>query len=135
MDARELMRLAEEARARAYAPYSGFLVGAALLCEDGTVVTGCNVENASYTPTCCAERVAVFSACNMGKRRFSAIAVAGGREEKADPMVMPCGVCRQVLAEFCSPDLPVYVMGADGEICRLTLGELLPHSFSLGADS
>lgn len=135
MDGKELMALAERARANAYAPYSHFRVGAALLCEDGTVVTGCNVENASFTPTCCAERVAVFSACNMGKRRFTALAVAGGREETPEPSVMPCGVCRQVLAEFCSPDFPIYVKGATEEPERLFLRELLPHSFSLSNES
>jgi cytidine deaminase len=79
--------------------------------------------------------VAVFSACNMGKRRFAAIAVAGGREETSDPLVMPCGVCRQVLAEFCSPELPIYVKGATGEPNRLLLRELLPYSFSLSEES
>ena len=126
MDHQSLLRLAEEARARGYAPYSGFFVGAALLCEDGTVYTGCNIENASYTPTCCAERVALFKAVSEGKRRFCAIAVTGSKNP-----CYPCGVCRQVLAEFCDGDLAVVLDdGEGGETC-LTLDGLLPHGFHL----
>ncbi len=126
MDHQELLRLAEEARERAYAPYSGFFVGAALLCEDGEVFSGCNIENTSYTPTCCAERVALFSAVKEGKRRFSAIAVVGN----GNPCP-PCGVCRQVLAEFCSEDFSVILKDEAGKPVSLTLSELLPHRFQL----
>ncbi|MBO5736022.1 MAG: cytidine deaminase, partial [Clostridia bacterium] len=103
----ELLTLAGEARTRAYSPYSHFAVGAALLCKDGSVYTGCNVENASFTPTVCAERTAFFKAVYDGKRAFTAIAVVGGAGDTVDPACTPCGVCRQVLAEFCSADLPV----------------------------
>lgn len=129
----ELMEYALQARQNAYAPYSGFAVGAALLCSDGTVYTGCNVENASYSVTCCAERSALFAAVSAGKRNFSAIAVAGGRQgESPDRLFMPCGVCRQALAEFCDSGLPVLVSDC-GEVRRYTLGELLPHGFSADA--
>ncbi len=131
MDGKQLMILARKAREQAYAPYSGFRVGAALLCEDGSVVTGCNVENASFSPTCCAERVAIFSAVSQGKRSFSALAIAGGKETEPDFSVMPCGVCRQVLAEFCSPSFPIYVTGEQGDVRLFSLAELLPHGFSL----
>ena len=98
----ELIRQAMEARKNSYSPYSGFQVGAALLCEDGTVYTGCNVENAAYGPTNCAERTAVFKAVSEGKREFKRIAIVGGHEgESVAPT--PCGVCRQVLSEFCKP--------------------------------
>ena len=126
MDQATLLRLAEEARERAYAPYSGFAVGAALLCESGEVFTGCNIENASFTPTCCAERVAIFSAVSEGHRRFSALAVVGG----VNPC-SPCGVCRQVLSEFCSEELPVILKDGEGRAVTVTLGELLPHRFRL----
>lgn len=129
----ELMEYALNARRNAYAPYSGFAVGAALLCPDGTVYTGCNVENASYSVTCCAERSALFAAVSAGKRNFSAIAVAGGRQgETPDRLFMPCGVCRQALAEFCKSDFPVLVY--DGKaVRRFTLGGLLSHGFSADA--
>lgn len=125
----ELYRLAVGARERSYAPYSLFAVGAALLCGDGSVYTGCNIENAAFSPTVCAERVAVFKAVSDGKRDFAAIAIAGGRADAdADTLeaCYPCGVCRQVLAEFCPPTLTVVT--ADGQT---TLGELLPHAFGL----
>ena len=121
----ELLVLAEEARKRAYAPYSSFLVGAALLCSDGSTYTGCNVENASFSPTCCAERVAIFKAISEGNRQFEAIAIVGGKGDCADPCY-PCGVCRQVMSEFCSADFKIIT--TDGAI---TLGELLPKSFNL----
>ena len=128
MTREKLLELAEAARQRSYSPYSGFCVGAALLTKDGEVFTGCNIENVSYSPTCCAERVAVFSAINAGKREFEAIAIVGGkRGESADAPCYPCGVCRQVLSEFCSKDMKMY-FAADVET---TLGELLPHSFDL----
>ena len=124
-----LLAAAEAAMEQAWAPYSGFRVGAALLCADGTVFTGCNIENAAFTPTVCAERVALFKAVSEGRRDFTAIAVASGREGRADGGFPPCGVCRQALAEFCAPDLAVYVRRKDGSPAAYTLGELLPEAF------
>lgn len=126
----ELVRLADAARSNSYAPYSGFSVGAALLCADGTILSGCNVENASYSVTCCAERSALFAAVSAGKRQFTALAVVGGRLGQApDSFFTPCGVCRQALAEFCAPDFPILVW--DGtETRRYTLGDLLSCGFS-----
>ncbi len=130
MTAQELMDMAQEAMTRAYAPYSGFRVGAALLCADGTVYTGCNIENASYTPTVCAERTAVFKAVSEGKGDFTAIAVCGGKDGTISGLCPPCGVCRQVLREFCRDDFVVYL--TDGEAIKTyTLAQLLPLSFSL----
>ena len=134
MDAKqmsELMEKAKEARERAYAPYSGFCVGAALLCENGEVFEGCNIENASYSPTCCAERVALFSAVSQGYRDFRAIAIAGGSAKEPQCMVTPCGVCRQCLAEFCSPEFEILLLGEKKDVQSITLGELLPLGFSL----
>ena len=130
MDRMELLSRAAEARENAYAPYSGYRVGAALLAKDGRVFCGCNVENASFTPTCCAERVAIFKAISEGCRSFSAIAVVGGKEE-LDFACTPCGVCRQVLAEFCEGELEVLGLTPGGEPRALTLEALLPHRFSL----
>lgn len=128
MTHRQLIELANKAREKAYAPYSGFAVGAALLCADGSAVCGCNIENASFTPTCCAERVALFKAVSEGKRDFTAIAVSGGKAgEEPLEKCYPCGVCRQVLAELCPPSLTVIF--SDGS--ETTLEELLPNSFSL----
>lgn len=125
----ELMAEAMKARQGAYMPYSRFAVGAALLCKDGTVYTGCNIENAAYTPTVCAERVAFFKAVSDGRRDFAAIAVSGGpagAPGAAD--TAPCGVCRQVMMEFCAPDFEIVLGTADG--CRVyTLSELLPLGF------
>lgn len=124
----KLIEFAEKAREQSYSPYSGYTVGAALLCADGDVFVGCNVENASYSPTCCAERVAIFKAISEGKRAFKAIAVSGGkRGESGEDRCYPCGVCRQVMAEFCTAELDVVFY--DGSVT--TLGELLPNSFKL----
>ncbi len=126
-----LIDCAIKARENAYAPYSGYCVGAALLCADGDIVTGCNVENASYGATNCAERTAVFKAVSEGKRGFSAIAIAGGKSgaEVLD-YAYPCGVCRQVLREFCNPsDLTVIVCRSREDYKLMTLEELLPNSF------
>ena len=125
----ELMRLAEDARAYSYVPYSHFAVGAALLTKDGKVYTGCNIENASYTPTICAERTAVFKAVSEGKKEFAAIAIIGGPTGEKGRFCAPCGVCRQVLSEFCAPDFPVILF--DGKSPKvITLSTLLPESFS-----
>ena len=126
---RSLMASAVAAREYAYSPYSGYRVGAALLGADGKIYTGCNVENAGYTPTNCAERTAVFKAVSEGEREFTAIAVAGGMGDSIDPACTPCGVCRQVLAEFCAADMPV-ILGTPENLRVLTLGELLPFAFT-----
>ena len=126
---KELYSLAEKAAQGAYAPYSGFFVGAALLSADGRVFTGCNIENASYSVTVCAERTALFSAVAAGVREFSAIAVAGGRMGDTSSPCPPCGVCRQALAEFCDSTLPVILSDGEGGVVRHTLGEILPLSF------
>ena len=127
----ELVNLAKEARAHAYVPYSGYAVGAALLCADGTVYQGCNIENASYSPTVCAERGAVFKAVYDGHRDFAAIAVVGGKAgEEITGLFPPCGVCRQVLREFCGLDFKLYLGKENNEFVETTLGDLLPMSFS-----
>ena len=129
MTPEKLCELAIEAMSRSYSPYSGFSVGAALLCKDGTVYLGCNIENASFTPTVCAERTAIFKAISEGNREFSAIAVCGGKNGHLTGTFPPCGVCRQVMREFCDDDFPVYLVRPDG-YDALTLADLLPHSFS-----
>lgn len=128
-DIRALADWAISAREKSYSPYSGFRVGAALLCRDGKIYTGANIENAAYTPTVCAERVAFFKAVNDGERDFVAIAVAGGAESGVPKgFFPPCGVCRQVMAEFCNEDFRI-VMAAEGKAQVYTLGELLPANF------
>ena len=130
LEEKELIRLAMQAAEKAYAPYSGFCVGAALLAKDGQVFTGCNIENAAFSPTCCAERVAVFKAVSQGVREFAALAVFGRPlEGKARNFTAPCGVCRQVLQEFCSPEFPVIMAKNEREYRTVPLGELLPHGF------
>ncbi len=125
----ELMKKAIEARKYSYAPYSGYRVGAALLCEDGSIVTGCNVENASYGATNCGERTAVFKAVSEGKRRFTVIAIAGGKEGNMD-YACPCGICRQVLREFSDPkQMEVFICKSTEDYKEMTLEELLPESF------
>ena len=126
----KLMQQAKQAMKTAYAPYSGYQVGAALRCADGTVYTGCNIENAAYSVTVCAERVALYKAVSDGKRDFTALAVCGGKGGVIESLCTPCGVCRQALAEFCPPDMPVY-MAKPGGIEKTTLEALLPHSFTL----
>lgn len=128
---KELVLQAEEAMKRAYAPYSGFKVGAALLTKNGKVYTGCNIENASFSPTICAERTAVAKAVSEGEREFAAIAVVGGKDGVITGICPPCGVCRQVLSEFCDGDMPVYLGKGKGEIETVTLKDLLPLGFSL----
>lgn len=126
--ARELLRRAKDARSNAYAPYSGFRVGAALLARDGTVHTGVNVENAAYGLTLCAERTAVVKAISEGLREFSAVAVVGPEDDVA---CAPCGSCRQVLHEV-GPDLLVVMPGSGGEPLVTPLSELLPFAFGPG---
>lgn len=126
-----LVQKATEAREKSYSPYSHFSVGAALLCADGSVYTGANIENAAYSPTICAERVAFFHAVHEGQRSFTAIAIVGGPSgEDIDSFCAPCGVCRQVISEFCSGDFLIIL--SDGKETRThTLDELLPYRFSL----
>ena len=130
MSLEKLMDLAKEAMTHAYAPYSGYKVGAALLCADGTVYQGCNIENASYTPTVCAERTAFFKAVYDGHRDFTAIAVCGGKDGVISGYFPPCGVCRQVMGEFCDGDFKICMIGPEGTFREATLSELLPYGFS-----
>ncbi len=130
MTDRELLNTALIAREGAYAPYSGFSVGAALLTAEGNVYTGCNIENASYPATICAERAAFAAAIGAGERKFIAIAVAGGKGRKADRETPPCGICRQVMAEFCNKEFKI-IWGNEAELFSHTLADLLPLSFAL----
>ncbi len=130
MEDKHLISLAMEARQKAYAPYSGFLVGAALLAESGKVYQGCNIENASYGATNCAERTAVFRAVSEGERSFSAIAIVGGLRDRELTYAYPCGICRQVLREFCDPDrMWVIIARSETDYKKMKLDELLPESF------
>ena len=133
MTPQELIQLAVEARRQSYCPYSGFAVGAAVLAEDGLVFAGCNVENAAFSPTLCAERVAVGKAVSEGVRRIVAVAVVGGKQSAPYTHCPPCGVCRQVLREFCADGIPVYLGRSDGGFDTYTLAQLLPVSFSPAA--
>lgn len=125
-----LIRAAVEQLPRAYVPYSHFRVGAALLAEDGTVYTGCNIENAAYTPSNCAERTAFFKAVSEGERDFSAICIVGGQDGVLTGYTPPCGVCRQVMMEFCDPEEFQVILAVDRENYRIyRLKELLPQGF------
>ncbi|MBQ1284132.1 MAG: cytidine deaminase, partial [Clostridia bacterium] len=126
MTDKELCRLAVEARGKAYAPYSGYRVGAALLAKSGEVYLGSNIENAAYTPTVCAERTAFFKAVSEGETEFFAIAVAGGYGYKVGGAFPPCGVCRQFMAVFCDGDFKILTVTGDGMFEEYTLTELLP---------
>ena len=131
MTPEKLCSLAIEAMGHSYSTYSGYKVGAALLCADGTVYQGCNLENASFSPTVCAERTAFFKALYDGHRDFTAIAVCGGKDGVITGIFPPCGVCRQVMREFCKPDFMVYLVSINGTYEAYPLSEMLPHSFSL----
>ena len=125
-----LIRAAFEARRFAYVPYSHFAVGAALQAKDGRVFTGCNIENAGYTPTNCAERTALFKAVSEGARQFDAIAIVGSKLGERNTLVTgPCGVCRQALYEFGGPALVVIMAKSEDDYIETTLGELLPYGF------
>ncbi len=128
MDVKKLIVAAKCAQENAYSPYSNFCVGAALLSGDGKIYTGCNIENSSYSATVCAERTAFFKAISEGHKDFTAIAVIGSD----DKICMPCGVCRQVISEFCGADFKIICANKTGEYKEYTLGKLLPFSFSLG---
>lgn len=130
MTDKELITLAKEAAQKAYVPYSGYTVGAALLCKNGNVYLGCNIENAAYSPTNCAERTAFFKAVSEGEREFEAIAVVGGKNGDFREFFTPCGVCRQVMKEFCEEDFSILVGRNDEQYLKLTLEELLPFGFS-----
>ncbi len=132
MTPEKLIEMAKEAMTHAYAPYSGYKVGAALLCDDGTVYCGCNIENSSFSPTVCAERNAFFKAVYDGHRSFSAIAVCGGKNGVISGPFPPCGVCRQVMREFCGDSFQVYLAGTGDSYEMYTLAQLLPKSFSAG---
>lgn len=124
-----LFLLAKEAMKKSYAPYSNYNVGAVLLTKNSDIYKGCNVENASYSATCCAERNALFNAVANGEREFEAIMVIGGKNGEITDYAMPCGICRQALAEFCDADFKVYVGKSENDIKEFSLGELLPYSF------
>ena len=126
----DLCKMAIEAMNNSYSPYSSYKVGAALLCDDGAVYTGCNIENASFSPTVCAERVAIFKAISENKYNFSMIAVAGGKDGEINGSFPPCGVCRQVIAEFCKPDFEILLVKSENEFDTIKFKELLPYSFS-----
>ena len=125
----KLVAMALEAMQRAYAPYSGYKVGAALLCRDGSVVCGANIENAAYGPSNCAERTAIFTAVFEGKREFEAIAVVGGKDGAATDLFPPCGICRQVMLEFCGPDFLIYMGKQDGTYQAVALKDFMPYGF------
>lgn len=131
MKAGKLIEMAYEAREMSYAPYSHFKVGAALLAESGKIYKGCNIENAAYTPTNCAERTAFFKAISEGERRFTAIAIVGGKEDEDKlEFCAPCGVCRQVMMEFCNPkEFQIILSRGKNERKIYRLEELLPIGF------
>ena len=129
MDKKDLFILAKEAMKNSYAPYSNYNVGAALLCKSEKIYKGCNIENASYSLTNCAERTALFSAISNGEKEFAAICIVGGKNGKISDYAMPCGACRQALAEFCNEDFKVYIGIDEDNIKEYTLNELLPYSF------
>ncbi len=126
----KLVELAKEAMTHSYSPYSGYKVGAALLCSDGTVYQGCNIENGAYGPTICAERTAIFKAVYDGHRDFDAIAICGGKDGVITGLFPPCGVCRQVMREFCQDDFKILMIQPEGYEL-VTLKDILPYSFSL----
>lgn len=124
-----LMRQAQEAREKSYSPYSHFRVGAALLTKGGKIYTGCNIENAAYSATVCAERTAIFKALSEGESDFEALAIVGGKEGEAAEFCAPCGVCRQVISEFCPKDFKI-ILGNENKFEIYTLEALLPFSFT-----
>ena len=130
MNKNDLFILAKEAMKQSYAPYSNYNVGAVLLCKNGNVYKGCNIENASYSLTNCAERTALFTAIANGEKKFDTICIVGGKNGVITDYAMPCGACRQALAEFCDEDLKVFVGINENNIKEYTLNELLPYSFN-----
>ena len=126
----ELIHLAKQVMQRAYTPYSGYKVGAALVTKQGDVYLGCNIENAAFGPSNCAERTAFFTAICAGEREFEAIAVVGGKDGVVTDIFPPCGVCRQVMQEFCGPDFMIYMGRGDDSFEAVRLDALLPYGFS-----
>ena len=125
-----LIEQAKAAREFSYSPYSGYMVGAALLTAEGEIYTGCNVENAAYGPSNCAERTAIFKAVSEGKKEFTAIAIVGGKKGSAGDYAAPCGVCRQVMMEFCDPEKMQIIVAKSAEEYKLfTLAQLMPEGF------
>ena len=131
MSEKELCEYAVKAVQNAYAPYSGFKVGAALLTKSGKVYLGCNIENSTFSATNCAERTAFFKAISEGEKEFFAIAIAGGKDGIITNICSPCGVCRQVMAEFCHGDFIVLLVKEENEFEKYTLSQLLPLAFEL----
>lgn len=129
MKASELVKHAQKAREKSYAPYSNYKVGAALVTKSGKLYTAGNIENASFSSTLCAERVAFAKAISEGEREFAALAVVGGRDGESEQYTTPCGSCRQVLREFCTDDFRVFSAKPNGDYFVLTLRDLLPYSF------
>ena len=126
----KLIEQAIEAMGNAYAPYSGFKVGAALLTEDGRIYQGCNIENAAYSPSCCAERTAFFKAVSEGEKKFEAICIVGGMDGIVTDLTAPCGVCRQVMMEFCKPDdFRIITARSENDFKVQKLKDLLPDGF------
>lgn len=128
-DFRFLMEQAQTAREKSYSPYSRFRVGAALLTKSGKIYLGCNIENAAYSATVCAERTAIFKAVSEGERDFEALAIVGGKEGETAEFCAPCGVCRQVIAEFCPKDFKI-ILGNENKFEVYTLDRLLPLTFT-----
>ncbi len=126
---RTLCQKAVDMRSESYAPYSDFLVGSAVLTGDGKIFTGCNIENSAFGPSICAERTAIAKAVSEGYRDFAAIAIAGGRRDGELQYCSPCGVCRQVMREFCKPSFKIYLAKSADDYKEFTLGDLLPESF------
>ncbi len=131
LTSKELIDLALSASEKAYSPYSGFCVGAALMCKSGKVYTGCNIENKSYGATNCAERTAFFNAINIGEREFTSIAIVGYNSESRNSFDFchPCGICRQIFSEFCTGDFKIILSNSKGEIKEYTLNDILPDRF------
>lgn len=130
MTEKQLIEMAIDAMNNAYVPYSGFKVGSALLCKSGRVYTGCNIENASFSPTVCAERTAIFKAISEGEKDFEKIVVVGGRDGAITDFCTPCGVCRQVISEFCDDDFPIILYNGR-ESKTMKLAQMLPYRFRL----
>ena len=131
MTDKELIELAIDARKKAYAPYSNHKVGAALVGKSGKIYTGCNVENAAYSPTNCAERTAIFKAVSEGELEFTAIAIVGGVGDSLSDICAPCGVCRQVMREFCDDDFIIITGSGEDAMRTMTMNEILPEGFRL----
>ena len=125
----DLCQKAIDMRSESYAPYSNFLVGSALLTKDGKIFTGCNVENSAFGPSICAERTAIVKAVSEGHKDFAAIAIAGGKRVGGLQYCVPCGVCRQVMREFCKPSFKIYLAKSATDYQEFTLADLLPESF------